>query len=54
MGMEISPLAKGLDDGHHAGDELFASSVLEARKRTDNHRCLFVSWVSVRNREKGR
>lgn len=27
--MEISPLAKGLDDGHHVGDELFASKIAE-------------------------
>jgi len=29
MGMEIEPLAKGLDDGHHTRDELFASCGLE-------------------------
>jgi hypothetical protein len=29
MGMEIDPIAKGLDDGHHAGDKLFARESVE-------------------------
>jgi hypothetical protein len=29
MGLEIDPLAKGLDDGHQTGDELFVSCDLE-------------------------